>query len=34
VSNRKFTQLWSSLDVRDQVSHPHKTEGKIIAIRQ
>ena len=34
VSSKKFTQLRSSLDVRDQVSHPHKTESKIIAITQ
>lgn len=34
VSSRKFTQLWSSINVRDQVSHPHKTGGKIIAITQ
>jgi len=33
VSNRTFTQLWSLLDVGDQVSRPHKTEGKIIAGR-
>jgi len=33
VSNRTFTQLWSLLDVGDQVSRPHKTEGKIVASR-